>query len=32
MHITRGASGVYMENVWLWVADRTHPTSPLTSH
>ncbi|KAK4150377.1 glucan 1,3-beta-glucosidase [Chaetomidium leptoderma] len=21
MHVTRGASGLYMENVWLWTAD-----------
>lgn len=21
MHITSSASGVYMENVWLWTAD-----------
>lgn len=21
MHVTTGASGLYMENVWLWTAD-----------
>jgi glucan 1,3-beta-glucosidase len=29
MHITKSASGVYMENVWLWVAD--HDIERVTS-
>lgn len=28
MHVTTGASGLYMENCWLWVADHDIDTGP----
>ncbi|KAK5661924.1 hypothetical protein OQA88_10034 [Cercophora sp. LCS_1] len=30
MHITKGASGLYMENVWLWTADHDIDDQPNT--
>jgi glucan 1,3-beta-glucosidase len=28
LHVTKGSTGLYLENVWLWVADRTLKSYP----